>query len=103
MRVFTLLLVFLPAMALAHGDAAWIQHNPAYLMRIANTHCCDESHCHRVPADFVRRTAEGWIVRSTGQVFLDGRQGLYQSVDDDWWACGADDNVWCLFIAPAKA
>lgn len=95
-------LAFLGAMAsavsaLAHGDASWIQANPNYKMRTSPAHCCDVSHCRRIQASSVTRVANGWRT-STGQTFVDDRQGLYQSIDADWWACGHSTETWCLFV-----
>lgn len=89
--------VLLPAPVLAHDEAAWIEREPRYRMRHSSSHCCDPSHCRRIPASFVLRVAEGWRA-GTGEVFLDERQGLYQSIDQDWWACGSAETTWCLFV-----
>ncbi len=107
------LAILLPGLALAHGDAAWIQHEPRYLMRGDNRHCCDVSHCHRgPPPGGVAIRDEGIEVLGSGQVFAWGQQGLYASIDDEWWWCGMDGypgdardaagivNVWCLFQRP---
>lgn len=92
-------LMALCALALAHGDAGWIQKNPNYRMRTSNAHCCDPSHCRKVPAGFATRVRSGWKVE-TGEVFEDDRQGLYDSIDGDVWACGSSETTWCLFVAP---
>ncbi|MBN9525831.1 MAG: hypothetical protein J0H82_06500 [Alphaproteobacteria bacterium] len=49
-----------PALALAHGDAAWIQHAPRYVTDIANAagyaHCCGPADCERAPEGAIRST-----------------------------------------------
>ncbi|MBN9525759.1 MAG: hypothetical protein J0H82_06140 [Alphaproteobacteria bacterium] len=80
--------VLLPALALAHGDAAWIQHDPRYVDQ-RNIHCCGEHDCERAPADAVRATDEGWLIVGTGQIVPYARfgHGLFWSIDADFWWC----------------
>jgi hypothetical protein len=101
--LLTAIAVLLPAVALAHGDAAWIQHDPRYTMQHSpTTHCCDPSHCRAVGPDFAQRVAGGWRA-PTGEVAEDDGPGLYLSVDHQFWACGSDRFTWCLFVPPSGA
>lgn len=96
-------LILLPTLALAHGDAAWIQHDPRYTMRTSpTTHCCDSSHCRAVGNDFAQRIAGGWRA-PTGEFFEDDGPGLYLSIDGRFWACGSETYTWCLFVPGAGA
>lgn len=87
--------------ALAHGDAAWIMANPRYVDR-DGVHCCGPSDCRREHAAKFRETPAGIeIVTGAGDVVLMPRhlvgQGLYPSIDDDWWVCVWGGVVRCVF------
>ena len=87
--------------ALAHGDAAWIMANPRYVDR-DGVHCCGPSDCRREHATKFRETPPGIeIVTGAGDVVLMPRalvgQGLYPSIDDDWWVCIRGGVVRCVF------
>jgi len=87
--------------ALAHGDAAWIMANPRYVDR-DGVHCCGPSDCRREHATKFRETPAGIeIVTGAGDVVLMPRhlvgQGLYPSIDDDWWVCIRGGVVRCVF------
>jgi hypothetical protein len=91
--------------ALAHGDAAWIMANPRYVDR-DGVHCCGPSDCRREHATKFRETPAGIeIVTGAGDVVLMPRhlvgQGLYPSIDDDWWVCIRGGVVRCVF-KPSK-
>lgn len=85
----------------AHGDAAWIMANPRYVDR-DGVHCCGPSDCRREHATKFRETPAGIeIVTGAGDVVLMPRhlvgQGLYPSIDDDWWVCVRGGVVRCVF------
>lgn len=87
--------------ALAHGDAAWIMANPRYVDR-DGVHCCGPADCRREHATKFRETPAGIeIVTGAGDTVLMPRalvgQGLYPSIDDDWWVCIRGGVVRCIF------
>lgn len=87
--------------ALAHGDAAWIMANPRYVDR-DGVHCCGPADCRREHATKFRETPAGIeIVTGAGDVVLMPRalvgQGLYPSINDDWWICVRGGVVRCVF------
>lgn len=87
--------------ALAHGDASWIMANPRYVDR-DGVHCCGPSDCRREHATKFRESPAGIeIVTGAGDVVLMPRalvgQGLYPSIDDDWWVCVRGGVVRCVF------
>lgn len=103
--IFAVVLFALAAMsagvALAHGDAAWIMANPRYVDR-DGVHCCGPSDCRREHATKFRETPAGIeIVTGAGDVILMPRalvgQGLYPSIDEDWWVCIRGGVVRCIF------
>ena len=104
--LFAVVLFLLAAMAagaaaLAHGDAAWIMAEPRYVDR-AGVHCCGPADCRREHAAKFRETQAGIeIVTGAGDVVLMPRalvgQGLYPSIDDDWWVCIRAGVVRCVF------
>jgi len=108
--LFGVVLFVLAAMsagvALAHGDAGWIMAEPRYVDR-AGVHCCGPADCRREHATKFRETPAGIeIVTGAGDVVLMPRslvgQGLYPSIDDDWWVCIRGEIVRCVF-KPATA
>jgi len=108
--LFAVVLFVLAAMsagvALAHGDAGWIMAEPRYVDR-AGVHCCGPADCRREHATKFRETPAGIeIVTGAGDVVLMPRslvgQGLYPSIDDDWWVCIRGEIVRCVF-KPATA
>ena len=105
LALFALILFLLAAMsagaAMAHGDASWIMANPRYVDR-DGVHCCGPSDCRREHAAKFRETPAGIeIVTGAGDVFLMPRhlvgQGLYPSIDDNWWVCVRGGVVRCVF------
>jgi len=99
--VLFLLAVTAAGAAIAHGDAAWIMAEPRYVDR-DGVHCCGPSDCRREHAAKFRETPAGIeIVTGAGDVFLMPRhlvgQGLYPSIDDDWWVCVRGGVVRCVF------
>lgn len=83
--------------ALAHGEAAWIQHEPGYIAA-SGSHCCGEHDCRRMPADMRARLkpiTRGWSL--DGRQFAYGTRGMYASVDADWWVCIWGGEVKCIF------
>jgi len=89
------------AAVLAHGDAAWIMANPRYVDR-DGVHCCGPADCRREHAAKFRETPAGVeIVTGAGDVVLMPRhlvgQGLYPSIDQDWWVCVRGGVVRCVF------
>ena len=98
--------------ALAHGDAQWI-NDGKYKAR-DGLPCCDEQDCIRYSADRFRKTPEGiWFMTEDGEPFLmpwtDRNKGLYTSENEDWWACvytakyeGAQPQLRCVFVPPGR-
>jgi len=83
-----------------HG---WISNNELY-KRADGEHCCGPEHCKPMPLDFVRETARGWFVPSTGQLFTETAKGLYYSKDWNIYAClSPERQVQCLFVQPGGA
>lgn len=93
-RVALVLAAFLAATpAAAHdwagADAGWIQRNPA-LKGVNGVHCCGPRDCMAVPANGVRRLADGGVELATphGAVLIPPRfRALYASRDRGWWVC----------------
>lgn len=103
--VFAVVLLVMAALsagaAMAHGDASWIMAEPRYVDR-DGVHCCGPSDCRREHAAKFRETPAGVeIVTGAGDVVLMPRalvgQGLYPSIDDDWWVCVRGGVVRCVF------
>lgn len=95
------LLLAIAASARAHGDATWITENRRYVDR-DGTHCCAPSVCRREKAVMFREAADGvYVATGAGDEVLMPRelvgQGLYPSIDDDWWICIRGGVVRCLF------
>jgi hypothetical protein len=84
------LLLVAAGAALGHGDAAWIQHEPAY--KAANgVHCCGQNDCTRLPDGAVLEADDGWFVtlpdRAAPQFIRRTARGVYPSRTGDYWAC----------------
>jgi hypothetical protein len=67
--------------------------------------CCDNKDCHPFPRDAVERTGDGWVIRSTGQIFRDGERGIYPNYAPDVgevWICRlpTEPQARCLFVLP---
>jgi hypothetical protein len=90
-----LLLLAVPGLALAHGDAEWI-------MRDSRTaYCCGVSDCAKEPAGAVLPVREGYRILDTGQLFRFGDPHLHPSQDGDYWTCrpqSMEGAVKCLFV-----
>lgn len=101
LAALTILAAWQCTTAMAHGDAAWIMANPRYVDR-DGVHCCGPSDCRREHATKFRETPAGIeIVTGAGDVVLMPRalvgQGLYPSIDQDWWVCIRGGVVRCVF------
>lgn len=95
MRALLVLLLVLPGVALAHGDAAWIMKDPR------TAYCCGPSDCAKEPTGAVMPVAEGYRILDTGQLFRFGDPHLHASRDGDYWTCrppGLEGAVKCLFV-----
>lgn len=95
--------------ASADDDHRWIQDNPWY-KNTDGYHCCSMDHCRPMPHGFVRETAQGWFIPSTGQMFSHQRlgKGLFWSKDYQPHArMGTDGEgkpyAICLFVTPSGA
>lgn len=93
-RVLASLMLSVPAVAFAHGDAAWIQRDPRYVTNIATSagysHCCGPADCEMAPEGAIRQSPAGWVIPSTGQVIpysrmAEGRQAFYSIDGRPWW------------------
>lgn len=83
--------------ASAHGDAAWIMADPAYVTG-AGSHCCGPTDCQRAPAGAVVEEGPGvWLVPATGQRFRQGEKGVYPSREGGFWWCRRGARVVCFF------
>lgn len=92
-----LLLVASMGQVRAHGEAAWIMEEPAYVTG-AGSHCCGPTDCERAPDGEVVETAPGeWLVTSTRQVFHQTDKGVYPSKRGSFWWCRRGARVVCLF------
>ncbi len=95
---FIIFMVFVISQVHAHGDAQWIADGG--FVGIDGVKCCGVGDCDRVPPGAVERVAGGWRIKSSGQIFLDGSKGLYESRDIEGWWCifiGEEDHKRCLF------
>jgi hypothetical protein len=87
-----LLLVLLLAAgaALGHGDAAWIQSEPAY-KSASGVHCCGRDDCARLPDGAVIEANDGWFISlpdtPAPQFIPRTARGVYRSRTGDYWAC----------------
>lgn len=77
--------------AYGHGDAGWIEKNPAYVDS-NNIHCCGVHDCERAPPGAIVATKDGYFIPSTNQFFPrpeEGNQpsGSHWSIDQDFWWC----------------
>ena len=75
--------------------------NPRYVDS-AGVHCCGPADCRREHESKFREAPEGvWVATGAGDEILMPRslvgQGLYPSIDDDWWICIRGGVVRCLF------
>ena len=87
--------------ARAHGDAHWIGSNPRYVTE-SGGHCCGITDCHRAQAALFREAPEGiYVTTGAGvEVLMPRRlvgQGLYPSIDGDWWMCVQGGVIKCVF------
>jgi hypothetical protein len=91
----------LSSAAWAHGDAEWIQRGR--FTGIDGSACCGPDDCETAPADAVVRIKGGWKIVQSGQVFLDGHKGTYESINLEFWWCrfpnqpGLEGKRRCLF------
>ena len=99
--VLLLLATVAAGAAFAHGDAGWIASNARYVDR-DNVHCCGVADCRREHASKFREAPEGvYVATGAGVEILMPRslvgQGLYPSIDGDWWMCIRGGVVRCVF------
>lgn len=88
------LLLSLCSQAMAHD---WMPQSMRY--------CCDDRDCLPYPREAVEHTAEGWVIKSTGQVFPDGSPDIHPNVRPDLapvWIC---QPAWmtqarCILVSP---
>lgn len=120
MKWMIVILLLVPFVATAHGDANWIQRDPRYVTDIqistgGYSHCCGPADCEMAPDDAIVPTPDGWVIPSTGQtipfeMLAKGRQAFYSIDGKPWWCrrytVGADGtfkrNVVCIFV-PGEA
>lgn len=94
-RCALLCLLLLPAVAfaqnsgdvlLAHGEAAWIMHEPRYV-DATNRHCCGPVDCAPLADGEMLETKDGIRDTVTGDLLKWGEKGIYRSRDARWWGC----------------
>ena len=75
--------------ARAHGDASWIQQNPAYKRyQYPQQHCCGPEHCGVAPAGKFIDAPGGVMDTATQRIYLRSHgTGVYVSKDENWWWC----------------
>lgn len=99
-----LLMIAIGQQAAAHDAAEWIEKNigapegKSYLAP-SGTHCCGKHDCEVVPAGTVLEINGRLYVPKTNQWFDYKQQGVYISIDGDWWMCRdiLTGNARCLF------
>jgi hypothetical protein len=87
MKKLAAILLFLPMVASAHGDAAWIMADARYVSD-RGVHCCGPNDCERMPAAVKARlkpVPNGWEL--DGVTFKHGARGMYALIDSNWWWC----------------
>lgn len=67
--------------------------------------CCNNRDCLPHPKSAVERTLDGWVIKSTGQLFKDGERGIYPNSAPDVaevWICHMphESLARCIFILP---
>lgn len=67
--------------------------------------CCNNRDCLPHPREAITRTPDGWVIRSTGQLFRDGDRGVYPNFAPDVgeaWICKLpyEEKARCIFILP---
>ena len=68
--------------------------------------CCTPNRdCKPYPREALTRTLDGWVVKSTGQLFKDGARGVYPNERPDLgevWICKLEwePEARCIFIQP---
>jgi hypothetical protein len=94
----TIFFALVPSLALAHGEAEWIQKSKEHGW------CCGPKDCERVPKGAVILKGEIYIIPSTSQSFHFGgrpEDRIFPSIDMDYWWCKyPDGRVRCLFVPP---
>ena len=85
--------------AKAHDDAQWIQEG--MYSDYNRAHCCGVEDCNIISSKEVKRTPTGWLW--LGREFVDESEGLYNSIDNNWWGCKRPDDTYkiiprCLFF-----
>ncbi|MEJ8571270.1 hypothetical protein [Microbaculum marinum] len=67
--------------------------------------CCSTRDCRLVADDAIRMTADGWLVRATGEVIPYGSHKERRSPDSQFHRCshafaapGATDGTICLYV-----
>lgn len=84
--VLALVLIAAAGLAMAHGDADWIEKDKTY-RDPGDRHCCGVADCQRLPQDQVERLPGAWRYKPSGQVFKMDDPGVYPSIDSDFWGC----------------
>ena len=90
------------SIALAHGDAMWIENNigapegERYLDDQL-VHCCGPKDCEVAPEGAIIEKDGKMHIPSTGQYFTYKQRGSYISIDEHWWWCRRDGVVKCVF------
>ncbi len=86
----------------------------ALLASVANAHdwmpqsmryCCDDRNCLPHPREALERTAGGWVVKATGQIFPDGSPDIHPNLRPDLapvWICQPPwmTQARCIMVSP---
>lgn len=95
MKRIALALLLLATPAMAHD---WMPPHTKY--------CCNDKDCLPYPRAALERTQDGWVVKSTGQLFPDGSPDIHVNERPDIgevWICVLPyeaPKARCIFILP---
>lgn len=92
------LLILLPGLAMAHGEAHWIAADASY-RDAAGAHCCGVSDCQPARPGEIERVDGGWLHVPTGTVLIDGTRGIYPSIEARTFRCVRGGALKCVFPA----
>lgn len=86
------------SLALAHGDAMWIQLG--MYKGPDGAHCCGIDDCHRIPRALAHAGPQGYEVEWRGRSYTIPYPQTLVSENDDFWVCEKGDQTPRCFFAP---